>query len=116
MSEESTTPDTPTPPSRRRFLQAGVATAGAAAAAATTAALPANAASAAPRAAATGCPMTGHAHAAIPSLTFGRMFPDLPPFAENTASLRHALHDLGAPGGPLDAQDDLFGPTAARSS
>jgi len=54
--------------------------------------------------------MAGHAHAAIPSLTFGRMFPDLPPFAENTASLRHALHELGAPGGPLDAQDDLFGP------
>lgn len=102
---------TPTP-SRRRFLKAGAATAGAAAAAA---ALPGDARAtdanaAAMHRSASGCPMAGHARAAIPSLTFGRMFPDLPPFAENTPSLRHALTELGAPGGPLDAKDDLFGP------
>ncbi len=38
------------------------------------------------------------------------MFPQLPPFAENTAGLREALLAIGAPGGPLDANDDLFGP------
>ena len=47
---------------------------------------------------------------ATPSAMFGRMFADLPPFADNTASLRSALLDLAAPGGMLDAQDDLFGP------
>jgi hypothetical protein len=42
--------------------------------------------------------------------TFGRMFSGLPPFAENTASLRAALVQLAEPGGLLDAKDDLFGP------
>ena len=44
------------------------------------------------------------------SATFGRMFPDLPPFAKNTAPLREALLTIGAPGGMLDANDDLFWP------
>ena len=44
------------------------------------------------------------------SATFGRLFPDLPPFAEDTPQLRVALAAIGAPGGMLDAQDDLFGP------
>jgi hypothetical protein len=38
---------------------------------------------------------------------FGRMFPKLPPFAPNTAGVRFALTAFGAPGGPLDAADDL---------
>lgn len=86
---------------RRRLLQAGLTGAGAAA----LSHLPATAAGA-------GCPMAPGAAAGghgMPT-TFGRMFPGLPAFADNTASLRSALTDLAAPGGPLDAKDDLFGP------
>src|SRR5256885_5798740 len=39
--------------------------------------------------------------------TFGRMFPNLPPFAAATNAVRAALADLGKPGGLLDANDDL---------
>jgi hypothetical protein len=39
--------------------------------------------------------------------TFGRLFPDLPAFAPATDRVRDALLALGAPGGPLDANDDL---------
>ena len=39
--------------------------------------------------------------------TFGRIFPSLPPFAPATDAVRAALADLGKPGGPLDAKDDL---------
>jgi hypothetical protein len=39
--------------------------------------------------------------------TFGRMFPDLPPFAEASEGLRAAFVDMGRPGGILDAEDDL---------
>lgn len=85
---------------RRRLLQAGLTGVGAAA----LTRLPAG-----PAGASTGCPMAaGGGHG--PSMTFGRMFPDLPAFADNTSSLRAALAELAAPGGPLDAQDDLFGP------
>jgi hypothetical protein len=38
---------------------------------------------------------------------FGRMFPSLPPFAEATDVVRGALMAVGAPGGILDANDDL---------
>src|SRR5688500_968779 len=38
---------------------------------------------------------------------FGRMFPNLPPFAENTPRVQDALRALGAPGGLLDAKDPL---------
>lgn len=38
---------------------------------------------------------------------FGRMFPDLPPFAEASARLEAALMELGKPAGPLDARDAL---------
>ena len=41
---------------------------------------------------------------------FGRMFPTLPPFAADTQSIRDALVELGAPGGPMDAGDDLSDP------
>jgi hypothetical protein len=87
--------------SRRRFLQAGALTAGAAAISGVTAA---------PAAASGGCPMGGTSAAATPSAMFGRIFDDLPPFAENTAALQQALRDIAAPGGMLDAKDDLFGP------
>jgi hypothetical protein len=55
-----------------------------------------------------GCPMGG-ASGHSPSTTFGRMF-DLPPFAQDSPQLRQSLLAIGAPGGPLDARDDLFGP------
>jgi hypothetical protein len=38
---------------------------------------------------------------------FGRIFPDLPPFAPATAAVQDALKALGAKGGLLDAKDDL---------
>lgn len=38
---------------------------------------------------------------------FGRMFPNLPPFAQPSPALRDALLDIGKPGGILDAHDDL---------
>jgi Animal haem peroxidase len=43
---------------------------------------------------------------------FGRMFPTLPPFAADTPTLRSALAELGARGGPMDAADDLSDPLA----
>src|SRR5437870_1294295 len=39
--------------------------------------------------------------------TFGRIFPNLPPFAAATDDVKAALKDLGKPGGLLDAKDDL---------
>jgi hypothetical protein len=39
--------------------------------------------------------------------TFGRLFPGLAAFAPATERVRDALRALGAPGGPLDARDDL---------
>jgi hypothetical protein len=44
---------------------------------------------------------------------FGRMFPQLPPFAEPSQKLSAALLEIGKPGGILDAKDDLAaGPVA----
>ena len=43
---------------------------------------------------------------------FGRMFPDLPPFASSRDRLLAALRDIGKPGGLLDAKDNL---SAGRS-
>jgi hypothetical protein len=40
-------------------------------------------------------------------LFFGRIFPELPPFATPSSSLTAALRDLGKPGGRLDALDNL---------
>jgi hypothetical protein len=40
-------------------------------------------------------------------LTFGRMFPNLPAFAEPTDAVIAALRELGAPGGIMDANDNL---------
>ncbi len=62
----------------------------------------------------------GHGNADIGELTprsrfyeqgrFGRLFPTLPPFAADTPLIRGALTELGAPGGPMDAADDLSDP------
>jgi hypothetical protein len=41
------------------------------------------------------------------SIDFGRIFPNLPPFAEANDTVRAALLEVGKPGGILDAQDDL---------
>ena len=41
---------------------------------------------------------------------FGRLFPTLPPFAADTPLIRDALAELGANGGPMDADDDLSDP------
>ena len=47
------------------------------------------------------------------SVDFGRMFPNLPPFAEANDTVRAALLEVGQQGGILDAQDDLAaGPKA----
>jgi Animal haem peroxidase len=59
----------------------------------------------------------GRAHAdSVPSVPlgqFGRLFGDLPPFAEATPKVKAALTDIGKPGGLLDAADTLSaGPVA----
>jgi hypothetical protein len=45
-------------------------------------------------------------HTVVRADRFGRLF-DLKPFAEPTAKVIAALKQLGAPGGPMDAKDDL---------
>jgi TAT (twin-arginine translocation) pathway signal sequence len=50
------------------------------------------------------------------SVDFGRIFPNLPPFAEANDSVRSALLEVGQPGGVLDAQDDLTAGPKARSA
>jgi hypothetical protein len=48
-----------------------------------------------------------------PSDRFGRMFPQLPPFADATPQVQAALREIGRAGGILDAKDALDrGPTA----
>jgi hypothetical protein len=51
------------------------------------------------------------ADAAAPATTrsdrFGRLFPNLPPFAEATPGVTEALNAFGAKDGPLDAKDDM---------
>ncbi len=39
---------------------------------------------------------------------FGRIFPTLPPFAQDTPKVRDALKDIGKKGGIMDANDDLM--------
>jgi hypothetical protein len=56
---------------------------------------------------------SGRSGGARSPLNFGRMFPELPPFAEATDDVRAALRELGRPGGIMDANDDLAaGPVA----
>src|SRR5215207_3118119 len=52
---------------------------------------------------------------------FGWLFPTLPPLAADTPSIRDALAELGAAGGPMDPGDDLsdpspWSPTRPRAS
>jgi hypothetical protein len=55
----------------------------------------------------------GHCGAPASSVDFGRIFPDLPPFAESNDTVRAALLEVGRQGGILDGQDDLAaGPKA----
>jgi len=100
--------------SRRRLL-AGAGTAGAGLAAASAGILP-GIRPAAARAAVTGAGAAGHslpAGAPASSMLFGRIFPQLPPFAPVTDAIEAALLEVGAQGGILDAQDDLAaGPKA----
>jgi len=49
---------------------------------------------------------TGSAASSSP-LFFGRIFPNLPPFAQPSDRLTAALRDIGKPGGYLDANDNL---------
>jgi hypothetical protein len=52
-------------------------------------------------------PAARSATVATSPTTFGRIFGRLPAFAPATDAVRDALRDLGAKGGPLDANDDL---------
>ena len=55
----------------------------------------------------------GHRGAPASSVDFGRIFPDLPPFAEASDTVRAALLEVGKPGGIMDAGDQLSaGPKA----
>lgn len=40
---------------------------------------------------------------------FSRIFKNLPPFAEPSSALEHALLTLGAPGGPMDGRQGSVG-------
>src|SRR5204863_1845135 len=59
-----------------------------------------------------GIDLAGHAAAygataSSSPLFFGRIFPQLPPFAQPSDALAAALRDIGKPGGLLDAKDNL---------
>jgi hypothetical protein len=82
--------------------------------------LGAGAAAASPNAVASS-PAPAAVHAGTPpgagvpasSVDFGRIFAELPPFADPTERVRAALMEAGRPGGILDADDDLAaGPKA----
>jgi Animal haem peroxidase len=95
--------------SRRDFLK-GVGAAGAGLAAAS---VGGGAAVAAPPALADAPATTSSGGAPASSVDFGRIFPNLPPFANATKQVRAALAEVGMQGGILDAQDDLAaGPKA----
>ncbi|MCU1379937.1 MAG: hypothetical protein JWN29_2920, partial [Acidimicrobiales bacterium] len=89
-------------PSRRQFLgRLGAAGAGAVAATTVGGVAPATAKDADQKG--TGLPPAQP----VDGRFFGRMFPKLPPFAQNTVAVRAALLEIGRPGGVLDARDDL---------
>ena len=52
-------------------------------------------------------PAVRSAYAQTSPQVFGRMFPNLPPFAPANDRVRAALRDIGKPGGLLDARDNL---------
>ena len=93
----------------RRRLLAGAGTAGAGLAAASAGILP-GLRPAAARAAVAAAAAPGHslpAGAPASSMLFGRIFPQLPPFAEVTDTVQAALLEVGSQGGVMDAGDDL---------
>src|SRR5580693_1741236 len=106
--------DRPAGVTRRRLL-AGAGTAGAGLAAASAGILP-GLRPAAARAAVAAAAAPGHslpAGAPPSSMLFGRIFPQLPPFAEVTDTVQAALLEAGSQGGIMDAGDDLAaGPKA----
>ena len=95
-------------PSRREFLKVAAA-AGAGVAVGSVG----GAAGAAPAAVAAASPLSpgryahGSGGAPASSVDFGRIFANLPPFADATDMVRAALLEVGQEGGILDAQDDL---------
>ena len=101
-------------PSRREFLKgAGVAGAGLVAGSIGGGGALAGPAEADVRAASPQSYARGGGGAPASSVDFGRIFPNLPPFAETNESVRSALLEVGQQGGVLDAQDDLTaGPKA----
>ena len=54
-----------------------------------------------------GAAMADPAANATSPLFFGRVFPNLPPFAPAGPALQEAMRELGRPGGLMDAQDPL---------
>jgi hypothetical protein len=98
--------------SRRDFLK-GVGGAGAGIAVATLGVDPAVASKGGRRRRHTGGGGNPHAGAPASSAEFGRIFPDLPPFAEATDEVRAALVEVGKQGGIMDAKDDLAAGPAA---
>jgi Animal haem peroxidase len=100
-------------PSRREFLK-GVGAAGAGLAAGSVVA----GAAAAPAAASARSALSprgycGNGGAPASPIDFGRIFPELPPFAEPSDTVRAALLEVGMPGGIMDAGDQLSaGPKA----
>src|SRR5579859_5627336 len=101
MSEEGGRPGI----SRRRLL-AGAGTAGGGLAAASGGLLGGGTAAAA-------APVSEAARHGLPpgapasSTHFGRLFPELPPFAQATEAVHAALLEVGAQGGIMYARDDL---------
>jgi hypothetical protein len=94
----------------RRRLLTGAGALGAGVAAATSAGvLPGTRLPAARAAAASSLPPGAPAN----SMLFGRIFPGLPPFAQDTKTVTQALLEVGQQGGIMDAGDDLAaGPVA----
>ena len=101
-------------PSRRDFLKGvGAAGVGLVAGSAVGAAEAAPAAVAAPSPLSPSSYANGGGGAPASSVDFGRIFPNLPPFADATDKVRAALTEVGMQGGILDADDDLAaGPKA----
>jgi hypothetical protein len=100
-------------PSRRDFLKGlGASGAGLVAGSMSTGGGLAGATAEAAAAASPGRHPHGHG-APASSVDFGRIFPDLRPFAEANGAVRGALLEVGKPGGILDARDQLSaGPKA----
>jgi hypothetical protein len=100
--------------SRRQFLKGmGAAGAGLVAGSVGGAAAAAPAAAGAPSPLSPGSYAHGHGGAPGSPVDFGRIFPDLAPFAEANDTVRSALLEVGQQDGMLDGQDDLAaGPKA----